>query len=162
MANWKKIITGTGIGAGIAGIITYLVRMKRTSVELETVVAAKIHSLAVDGLTVRVDLRLKNPTNNAFKIKFPFVKVLYEDKTIGSSQVINKDIQIPAYGEAVIDSIMIKMPILSLLSVSAGLYNLLVNKKAVNLVIKTITTIDLGWKQLPYEKTDNINLKPAN
>ncbi|MBX3164694.1 MAG: hypothetical protein KF900_09440 [Bacteroidetes bacterium] len=162
MANWKKIITGTAIGAGIAGIITYITRMKRTSVQLETVAKASIHSLKTDGLTVRIDLQLKNPTNSTFKIKFPFVKVLYADKVIGSSQVINKDITIPAYGEAVIESIMIKMPLLNLLSLGAGLYNLLVNKKEANILISTITTIDLGWKQLPYETTSNITLKPAS
>ena len=26
MANWKKILVGTGIGAGIVGIITYVTR----------------------------------------------------------------------------------------------------------------------------------------
>lgn len=160
MANWKKILVGTGIGAGVVGIIAYVSRLKRTSVQLETVSSAKIHSLKMDGLTVRVDVKLKNPTSGTFKIKFPFVKVLYKEKTVGSSQVINKDIQIPAYGEAVIEGIMIKIPFTGLLSVGAGLYKLLVNKEPAPIFVKTISTIDLGWKTIPYESTDDITLKP--
>lgn len=160
MANWKKILVGTGIGAGIVGIITYVTRLNRTSVQLESVSTAKIHSLKTDGLMIRVDVQLKNPTNSTFKLKFPFVKVLYKENTIGSSQVINKDIQIPAYGEAVIESIMIKIPLTGLLSLGAGMYKLLVNKEPAPIFVKTITTIDLGWKKLPYEKTDDITLKP--
>lgn len=160
MANWKKILVGTGIGAGVVGIIAYVSRLKRTSVQLETVSSAKIHSLKMDGLTVRVDVKLKNPTDGTFKIKFPFVKVLYKEKTVGSSQVINKDIQIPAYGEAVIEGIMIKIPFTGLLSVGSGLYKLLVNKEPAPIFVKTISTIDLGWKTVPYESTDDITLKP--
>lgn len=160
MANWKKILVGTGIGAGVVGIIAYVSRLKRTSAELESVASAKIHSLKMDGLTVRIDVQLKNPTSSTFKIKFPFVKVLYKDKTIGTSKVINKDIQIPSYGEAVIEGVMIKIPITGLLSLGSGLYKLLVNKEPAPIFVKTITTIDLGWKKVPYEKTDDNTLKP--
>lgn len=160
MANWKKIVVGTGIGAGVVGLIAYFTRLKRTSVELESVASAKIHSLKLDGLTVRIDVQMKNPTSSSFKIKFPFVKVLYKEKVIGTSQVINKDIQIPAYGEAQIDAIMIKIPLTGILSLGAGLYKLLVNKEPAPIFVKTITTIDLGWKQVPYEKTDDNTLNP--
>lgn len=160
MANWKKIVLGTGIGAGVVGIIAYVSRLKRTSVQLESIATAKIHSLKMDGLTIRIDVQLKNPTDSTFKIKFPFVKVLYKEKTIGTSQVINKDIQIPPYGEAVIEGIMIKVPFTGLLTLGAGLYKLLVNKEPAPIFVKTISTIDLGWKKVPYEKTDDNTLNP--
>lgn len=155
MANWTKIIVGTGIGAGLVGLVAYVTRLKRTGAELESVASAKIHSLKMDGLTIRIDVQLKNPSSGSFKIKFPFVKLIYKDKTIGTSQVINKDIQIPAYGEAMIESIMIKVPLTGLFSLGAGLYKALMQKEPVPLFVKTITTIDLGWKKVPYEKTDD-------
>ena len=161
MADWKKIIVGTGIGAGIIGAIAYFSRLNRTNAELETVATAKLHSLKLDGLTVRIDVKIKNPTNNSFKIKFPFVKLLYKDKTIGTSQVVNKDITIPEYGEAVVEAIMVKIPVTGLLSLGGGLFSLLSKNQAVTIAVKTITTIDLGWKQMPYEKTDNSTLNPA-
>jgi hypothetical protein len=160
MANWKKIIVGTGIGAGIVGIITYVARLNRANAQLESITTANIYSIKTDGLTIRVDVQLKNPSNSTFKIKFPFVKVLYQDTTIGASQVVNKDIQLPAYGEAKIEAIMIKIPFKGVLSLSSGIASLLLKKQPLPIFIKTITAIDLGWKQIPYEKTDKITLTP--
>lgn len=161
MANWKRIIVGTGIGAGVIGAIAYFSRLNRTNTELETVATAKLHSLKLDGLIVRIDVNIKNPTSGTFKIKFPFVKLLYKDKTIGSSQVVNKDITIPEYGEAVVEAIMVKIPVTGLLSLGGGLFSLLSKNQAVTISVKTITTIDLGWKKVPYEKTDNSTLNPV-
>ncbi|MFL5763877.1 MAG: hypothetical protein ACJ77K_08055 [Bacteroidia bacterium] len=158
MANWKKIMVGTGIGAGLVGLFAYVSRLKRSGAELESVATAKIHSLKLDGLTIRIDVQLKNPTQGTFKIKFPFVKVIYKDKVIGSSQVINKDIQIPSFGEANIEAIMIKIPFTGIFSLGAGIYKSLTQKQPVPLFVKTITTIDLGWKKVPYEKTDDNTL----
>jgi hypothetical protein len=155
MANWTKIVVGTGIGAGLVGLFAYVTRLKRTSAELESVTSAKIHSLKLDGLTLRVDVQLKNPSSGSFKIKFPFVKIIHKDKTIGTSQVINKNIQLPAYGEARIEAIMIKIPFTGILSLGAGLYKSLIQKEPVPLFVKTVTTLDLGWKKVPYEKMDD-------
>lgn len=161
MANWKKIGIVSGIGAGVVGLITYVTRLNRASGQLETVATAKIHSLKLDGLTIRVDVQLKNPSRSSFNIKFPFVKLIYKDKVIGTSQVIDKNIKIPAYGEANIESIMIKIPVTSIFSIGAGLIKLLVQKEAAVISVKTISTIDLGWKKLPYEKSDDMTLHPS-
>lgn len=161
MANWKKIGIVSGIGAGVVGLITYVTRLNRAQAQLETVATAKIHSLKLDGLTIRVDVQLKNPSRSSFIIKFPFVKIVYKDKVIGTSQVIDKNIQIPAFGEANIESIMIKIPVTSIFSIGAGLIKLLVQKEAAVISVKTISTIDLGWKKLPYEKSDDMTLHPT-
>lgn len=161
MANWKKIGIVSGIGAGVVGLITYVTRLNRAQAQLETVATAKIHSLKLDGLTIRVDVQLKNPSRSSFNIKFPFVKIVYKDKVIGTSQVIDKNIQIPAYGEANIESIMIKIPVTSIFSIGSGLIKLLVQKEAAVISVKTISTIDLGWKKLPYEKSDDMTLHPT-
>jgi hypothetical protein len=55
---------------------------------------------------------------------------------------------------------MVKVPFTSILSLGSGLYKLLVNKEPAKISVTTISTIDLGWKQVPYEKTDDITLKP--
>ena len=160
MANWKKIGIISGIGAGVVGLVTYVSRLNRAQTQLESVTTAKIHSLKLDGLTIRVDVQLKNPSRSSFNIKFPFVKLVYKDKVVGTSQVIDKNIKIPAYGEANIESIMIKIPVTSIFSIGAGLVKLLVQKVAVVISVKTISTIDLGWKKLPYEKSDDMTLHP--
>jgi hypothetical protein len=160
MPTWGKIFLGTTLVAGIGGAVAYALRLKRTGTQLESVAAAKIHSIKLDGLTIRIDVQLKNPSSTSLKIKFPFVKILFQDKVIGTSKVINKDITIPAYGEAKIDGIMITVPLTGLASIGGGLYNLLVKKQPAKIFVKTITTIDLGWQKFPYEKTDDNTLKP--
>ena len=160
MANWKKIGIISGIGASVVGLITYVTRLKRANAQLESITTAKIHSLKLDGLTIRVDVELKNPSRSSFNIKFPFVKLMYKDKVIGTSQVIDKDIKIPSNGEANIEGIMIKIPATSIFSIGAGLIRLLVQKQAAVISVKTISTIDLGWKKLPYEKSDDMTLNP--
>ncbi len=160
MANWKTIGIVSGIGAGVFGLVAYVTRLKRANAQLESIATAKIHSLKLDGLTIRVDVELKNPSRSSFNIKFPFVKILYKDKVVGTSQVIDKSIKIPAYGEANIEAIMIKIPVTSIFSIGAGLIKLLVQKQAAVVSVKTISTIDLGWKKLPYEKSDDMTLNP--
>lgn len=160
MPVWKKILVGTTIGAGITGLALYLGRLKRTSAQLESVTTAKIHSLDLSGLTIRVDVKLKNPTNGSLKLKFPFVKVAYKDVTIGTSTVIDKDIILPKYGEANIEAIMINIPAIGLLSLGGAIYSLLTDKKAANILVTTISTIDLGWSKKPYEKAETITINP--
>ncbi len=157
--NLKKLIVRSAIGGGIIAGATYLFRLKRTSVELESVVTVNIFKLNLSGLVLRVDVQLKNPTATKFKIKFPFVKIIYKDATVGSSQVVDKDIEIPGYGEAVAEKIMITIPPRNIFSVSAGMIKSLLAGESIKLTTKTISTIDLGWKKLPYEKTEEATLK---
>lgn len=158
METWKKIAVGTIIGGGLIGGTVYLLRLNKMNAELETVPMVKVHKLDFSGLTLRVDVQLKNPTRTAFKIKFPFIKLVYKGTTVGSSQVVDKDIQIPAFGEVIIDKMMIKVPMMNIFSLSGGLIKALQNKEPVKLDVKTLTTIDIGWKKVPYTKADTITL----
>jgi hypothetical protein len=160
MANWKKILIGTGITAGVVSALTYASKLMRTGAQLESVASAMIHALKLDGLTVRIDVVLKNPTGSSLKLKFPFVKLLYQGKVIGTSKVIDKDITLPKNGEAKVSGIMVTMPATGLLSLGGGLLSVLTKKQPAPISVKTITTIDLGWKKVPYEKTDNMTIKP--
>ncbi len=164
MANWKQIFIGTGIGAGIIAAASYALRLKKASAQLESVNKISIHSVKMDGITIRIDTLLKNPSSTKLKLKYPFVKLIYKDATIGTSQSINKDITLPAYGEANITGIMIKVPLGGLFSAGVGIYKQLLNKEPIPVTIKTISTIDLGWKKLPYENTQQkiINGKTTN
>lgn len=157
--NWKKILIGAGIGGGLIAGVSYLLRLRRTSVELETDTTVLVHKLDLKGITLRVDATLKNPTKTGLKIKFPFVKLVHKDTMIGSSQVINKDIEIPSFGEARVEQIMIRIPLSGIFSIGAALIKSLQSGEAVKLMVKIITTIDLGWKQLPYEKKDEVTLR---
>lgn len=159
MGTLTKVITGTAIGAGIIAMLSYFRNMRRASVNLEVIPAAYIHSLTWDGLTIRVDAVLKNPTGGSFKVKFPFIKVSHKEVALGSSQVVNKDITIPAYGQVKIDSMMIQIPTLSFFSVAYNIIKSLNNSEPVSLVVQIITTIDLGWNKVPFDYKTEITLK---
>lgn len=158
METWKKIAVGTVIGGALIGGTVYIVRLNSMSAELEILPMVRIHKLDLTGLTLAVDLQLKNPTRSTFKIKFPFVKLVYKDTTVGSSQVLDKDITIPAFGEAIIEKIMIRVPLLNIFSLSGSLLRAVQNKEAVKIEVRTLTTIDLGWKKVPYTKSDTVAL----
>lgn len=159
MNTLAKIAIGAVVTGGVYAGYKYFSGLQKTSAELQTVSTMKIHKLGLDGLTIRVDVTLKNPTANSLKIKYPFVKLHYKDTLIGSSQVIDKDIQIPANGEAHVDQMMINIPIMGIFSVASGLITSLTTKQPVKVSCKTLSTIDLGWKKIPYEKDQEQTLK---
>jgi hypothetical protein len=158
MEKWKKVALGTGTVVLIGGA-GYLMSLHRTGAELEIINNAKLHKIDVSGVYVRIDSILKNPTKGSFSIKFPFVKLLYQENTIGTSQVINKDIQLPAFGEAKIDNIMVHITFMGLLSTGFKIFKALKEGLGVAMQVKIITTIDLGWRHLPYESVSDITIK---
>ena len=147
MNNLTKILIGTGV------VITggYLLKMSRTSANIETEIKAKKHSLKLSGLTIRVDAKLKNPTDGTLKIKYPFVKLAYQNSTIGSSQVVNQNITIPSFGEANIEGVMINIPLTGIFSVAMDLLKSLKTGTGVKVMIKVVTTIYTTFSTIPYE-----------
>jgi len=192
MANWKKIGWIGGIATTSLTGIFFLARgvfnkafsleeLKKLSDQLQTVPTVMIHKLDLTGLTIRIDVKLKNPTSNGFKMTYPFIYVSYENKTIGSSQAVDKIISIAPHSEANIEGILFNFPLLGMFSVVAGLFKSLQSGKAVKLKVKTISSIDPLWqvdaktkewkalkdygikklRAIPYEDAQDVTLKKA-
>ena len=155
MNNLTKILIGTGV------VLTggYLFRMNRTSANLEIEVNSQLLSLKISGLMVRINAKIKNPTDGTLKIKYPFVKLAYKGDTVGSSQVINQDITIPKYGEANIEGIMINIPLTGIFSVAMDLLKSLKTGAGVKVMIKVVTTIYTTFSSIPYEFETEQTLK---
>lgn len=163
MGSGRKILIGTGILAGIGGLvwgINYLLGKKNVGDKLDTVTTAMVHSIKLNGLTLRIDVILKNPTQGTLTIKQPYVKVLFEKKVIGTSQIQDKVIEISKYGSKPIDPIYLTIPATGLLTLGDGLLKLLVKKQPATITTITMTAIKVGNKFLSYEKPDVITLKP--
>jgi len=158
MSGGKLLAGAVIVGGAIAGG-SYLYNMRRASVQLEVIPKAYIHSLSWTALTIRVDAQLKNPTRASFKVKFPYIRMSYDGTLLGSSQVIDKDIHIPAFGQVVIDSMMVELPVISIVSSAYSIVKALFEKKPVKLTVAVITTIDLGWSRIPYDSSSDIVLK---
>lgn len=147
MNKLTKILIGTGV------VLTggYLFRMSRTSANLEIEVNSQLLKLDISGLTVRINAKIKNPTDGTLKIKYPFLKLIYKGTTLGSSQVIDKDITIPSFGEANIEGVMIIIPLTGIFSVAMDLLKAIKTKEGVKVSVKVITTIDTTFSSIPYE-----------
>ena len=159
MSLTNKIIAGSVIGMGAIGLIAYFKRINRAQAQLQVIPNASIFQLSLDGLTVKVDALLKNPTGASFKIKYPFIELTHKNMLVGSSQVINKDIKIPAYGQVLIQDMMVKIPVLSFFSVVYDMVKSLMNNKSIVFTVGVITTVDLGWTQVAYEHKQDLTVK---
>jgi hypothetical protein len=163
MEAGKKILIGTGIAAAVGGLvwgISYLLGKKKVGDKLDTVTTAMIHSLKLNGLTLRIDVILKNPTEGTLTIKQPYVKVLFANKVIGTSQIQDKVIEIAKYGAKPIEPIYLTIPATGLLTLGDGLFKVLIKKQPAKITTVTITSIKIGSKYVTYEKPDVITLKP--
>lgn len=159
MSLANKILATTIVGGGLIAGYSYYLKMQRTQAELEVIPDAKIYEVNWDGITIRIDLLMKNPTKGSFSIKFPFVKLTYKDNVVGSSQVVNKDIKIPAFGEAKIKKILVNIPILSIFSVSSSILKAVQKNEPLVIKATLVTTIDLGLVKIPFEETHEVTLK---
>ena len=162
MGTVTKVAVATGIGGGLVAAGLYVRGLMRTGVEMQTTSKVNIHSIGLSGLIIRIDLNLKNPTKTSFKIKFPFMKILFEGNSIGTSQVVNKDILIPAYGEVNIENVLIQIPLLGLLSLGVQLFTPLQSGQSVKIQMVAVTTISYWWLSLPYEHKEDVLLKSAS
>ena len=159
MSLTNKVIAGTVIGAGAIALIAYFNRISRAQVQLQVIPNASIYQLSLEGLTIKVDALLKNPTGASFKIKYPFIELTHKNVLVGSSQVINKDVKIPAYGQVLIKDMMVQIPVLSFFSVVYDMVKSLTNKQSIVFTVGVITTVDLGWSQVAYEHKQDLTVK---
>lgn len=159
MGALTKLITGTAIGAGVIALASYAGNIRRAQVHLEVTPQASLHSIGLNGIKIRVNALLKNPTGASFSVKFPYLKMSFKDKMLGSSQVVDKDIKIAAYGQVMIDSMMVEIPVTNFLSVGWDVVKALNSGQPIVLTVEILTTIDLGWSKLPYDSKQEITIK---
>jgi hypothetical protein len=152
MINGKHILIGLGIAGGIGGI-AYLLSLKRLSGELEVVTKASIDKITLSGLVLRVDVTLKNPTGGSVMVKQPFVKMIYGNSTFATSQVQDKDYEIPKFGEVKMEPVFINLNFLTLATSVPGMLKEYRTSGKFNITVNTITTIN---NNIPYNKLDTI------
>lgn len=145
------------IGSGVLVAGGLLWRLSRTAKHLEVVPRLRVHKLDFKNLTLAVDATLKNPTSGGLKIKFPFVKLIHEGTTVGSSEAKDEEIKIPPFGQSEIKNIMIEIPLLNLTGVAVGLVNYL--RGITNMVamdINVMTQADALITSFPVNVTEPV------
>lgn len=154
-----KLLIGLGLGAGAYAGFNYFRKMNATNKYLEIIPTAQLHKVNLLGVYIRMDIRFKNPDGGTFKIKYPHIRISYKGQSIGSSQVIDKEISIPAYGEAVVNGIMIEIPITNILTTGYQIYKDIIGNKPVTLEALTHTNIIVGFQSVPYDKVSEFTIK---
>jgi hypothetical protein len=155
MIRTSHILIGAGAVAALFYGGSYLMKLKRLSSELETDTKASIHKVTLSGIEMKINVKLKNPSGGSLMVKHPFVKMIYGDKTIASSQVKDLNITIPKFSEVNLEPIMISLGFLSLATTVPALIKEYRETGKLQLTVNTVTTIN---DSLPYTKTDNITL----
>lgn len=153
MKQEQYIWWGLGL-AGLAGGI-YLLKLGRLARELEISSKVRIHKVTLSGVQVRADVVLKNPTSGTVRVKHPFVKLIYGDRTLGTSVVQNQDYQLPGYGELAMKPVDFQLDFLALASGAPGLLLEYRSKKTISLTVKIITTIN---GSIPIDHEENITI----
>jgi hypothetical protein len=161
MSKSSRFLFGAGAVAAIYLGGRYVLKLNRLSNELESETKVSIHSVSLSGIELSIKVRLKNPSGGSLKVKHPFVKMIYGEKTIASSQVKDSNIEIPKFSEVNLEPIKIKLGFLALATTVPALVKEYRETGKLNMVVHTVTTIN---DSLPYSKTDNITIgggKPA-
>jgi hypothetical protein len=159
MKRWVKILLwGTGIAA--TGGTVYAFRLSRFAKKAEVISKVNVHKIALDGITLRVDSLVKNPTGLTVNMKFPFVKLLYKDATIGTSVAVNKDVRIPKNSQVQLEPMMIQIPILGLFSLGADLLKAFTDGTAIKLTVKYSSTVLFGkLNAIPFAASYEVTVK---
>lgn len=154
MTTTKFILIGAGAAAAVYGA-SYLMKLNRLSNELESVTKVSIHKVSLNGIDLRIDVTLKNPSGGSIQVKYPFVKMLYGGSTIASSKIKDVNIPISKFSEVSLEPVMINIGFLGLATTVPALLKEYRDTGKLNLIVKTVTTINDSF---PYTKTDNITL----
>jgi len=152
MNIWTGIILGV-VALGVYG----LSKLSRTSNELITEVKGRIHSLDFQNITFAIDAMIKNPTQTALIIQYPFIKISHKDNLIASSQIVDETIRITPLSQTDIKGIKIPVSYLKLGGISLDLLKKLQNRDAkITMQVTILTSVNIGGADIPYSKTEDI------
>lgn len=127
--------------------------------ELQIGQAVQLYKVSLTGLTLRIDVILKNPTPGSIRVKTPYITVSYNGEVIASSDTISAtDHVVPRYGEVALDPIYITMGYLQLALNARSFWEQYRSTGKAALSIRALTRIN---DVFPVEKTTTFNLGAA-
>jgi hypothetical protein len=130
------------IGAGLIWGMSKLAGKAKASEKLVVNITGRIHKITFSKITVICDAVVKNPTQQSFRFRRPFVTLKDKGKTLGNSDVQATEIELPAYKETPIKNFVIEIQLLQLPAVLLDAFNILKTAKG-NLQVEVVTLIPL-------------------
>lgn len=155
------LVLGTAAGAGLIYLFaTEIQPKKKVGDKLDTVTKVNVHSIKANGVTLRIDTILKNPTEGSLTIKQPYIKLKYGSKDLGTSKIENKLVEIEPYREKPMDPIYFTIPLIGLLTLGGALMKALKDPKGATITATIMSSIKLTeTKYLGYSRTEDFHLK---
>jgi len=156
------LAAGIIVGAGLLWAYKYLGGIKNTGDKLDTVTTVRVLPIKLKNLsfTLQINVQLKNPTEGVLTIRQPYVKILFANKEVGTSQISNKIIEIPAYSPKDLDPIFLTVPATGLLTLGDGLFKVLLKKQPAIITTLTTTSVKVAGVFMSQTKTDTSTLTP--
>jgi hypothetical protein len=118
------IFEAIAISAGAGWLISKIVGKVSASNKLQVVLSGRIHKITFSKITVMVNALVKNPSNQTFKFRKPFVTLIYKKETIGLSDVASTEIELAPYSETTIKDIAIDIYLLRLSPVAVDIFKI--------------------------------------
>lgn len=161
MKTGYKIAIGTLSVGAILSLTSWGIKLKRLSEQVETIPSARLHKMDTSGLVIKLDVRIKNPTTTSLSLDYPFIKLYYQDVLLGSTTLLNKRIEVPKQGEAVISDLTLSLSYMSLLTAAKKLLEDINNGHGIKLKAKVSTRLHFlkSIITLPYSSESDIILK---
>lgn len=149
-----KWIAG-GAAAFFAG--RYLLRLNNASKTIVTRTSLQVKKVSLSGIEIKASVRLQNPNPIGLSIQFPFINLIHKESSIGSSQVKDEIIQLPANGEQSFDITIQSAGWLSLIQ-SLGVEIVQKIRSGQKAVLELLTTTSTKVNGIPYQQAESIKL----
>ena len=161
MGLGSKIIAGAGIaGAAAAGITG--VRLYRLSRLLQITYRLRVSSLSLKGVTLTIDVVMKNPTAGSLKLKYPFLTVMLGNTLLATSEMQNAWIDIKPYSVTEVNNITFNISTLQELGILASLLVPLTTGQPVTLRAITQTSVRFLFLHFPFTSEEDLVLNNNN
>ena len=148
------------IAGSIAALLSirYLSRLQRASTNITSHIRVRIHKVTLTGIELKAIVQLQNPNPVSLRLQHPFVKILHNDKLLGSSEVENSTIEIPENSQKEFELHIQSAGWLTLIQI-LGTEVVSQIRSGAPISIKIQTQIITSVNGLPYEQTETMTLQ---
>ena len=148
------------IAGSIAALLSirYLSRLQRASTNITSRIRVRIHKVTLTGIELKAIMQLQNPNPVSLRLQHPFVKILHNDKLLGSSEVENRTIEIPENSQKEFELHIQSAGWLTLIQI-LGTEVVTQIRSGAPISIKIQTQIITSVNGLPYEQTETMTLQ---
>lgn len=148
------LLAGGGLLLAVGGY--NLLNLSQLNKELQIEQITSIYRMTLTGITMRVDVTLKNPTPGQINVKTPFVTISFNGEPLGQSDNLSANNQlVPSYGQVQLDPIYITLRYLNLAMTARNFWEAYMNKGRATIAIRALTRIN---DVFPVENTTTFEL----